>query len=129
MIMKALRHKESGTVYIPYYRIICGTTGEMKPYLISEKADVQMTPERLADCEEIDIDSHKLTQLLNRLPVKERIVKTGDMIIDAGRVFTAYVYKISEEQQKEYDLIYNVRYKMASPLFQYGAISGGLRTE
>lgn len=127
--MKALKHKETGVIYIPYYKIVSDVTGEMKPYLTNENIDICMTEQILASCEEIEIDIQEFPELLNRLPVKERISKTGDMIIDAGRVFTAYVYKISEEQQKEYDLIYNVRYKMASPLFRYGAISGGLRAE
>lgn len=123
-----LKHMKTGELYVPYSKLIENTKGEkiVQNRITNSVIDIELTDERLKKCKEIVLQDDKTWERLTKsLELKDIPLKDGDMYENFGYIFTAEIYKVSDELIKEYDLLYKTRCREYNPLYnaKYGPIS------
>lgn len=124
--MKALRNVNTGANYIPYFKLVSveGTKKTFIPRITNGIIDIELTPERMDQCEEIEMDPAEWAGLTKNLKIVELPLKDGDMRFNAGYVFTADLYQVSDEYMKKHDLMHKNRIAEHNPLYTkaYGSL-------
>ena len=124
----AYQNKKTKVNYIPFYRLTAskGTKKEYTPYITNGIITIELTAERKAMCDLVEVTEEEFKEMTRELGLKEvNDCKPGDLFENFGYVFILELYDISEEYQKKHNLYYKTRAYEHSPIYseQYGSIN------
>jgi hypothetical protein len=107
---------------------LTATTGSQKeytPFITNGIITVELTPERKACCQEVEVDQAEFLELTKNLGLNELSkCKSGDLFENFGYVFILELYDISDEYQKKHNLYYKTRAYEHNPIYseKFGSI-------